>query len=57
MKSGISKCATLIMKQGKAVKCEGIVIPGAKIKALNYEEYESYKYLGVLQADDKKHKK
>ena len=38
-------------------KCEGIANPGDKIKALNNEEEcESYKYLGVLEADDIKHK-
>jgi hypothetical protein len=38
-------------------KCEGIANPGGKIKALNNEEEcESYKYLGVLEADDIKHK-
>ena len=38
-------------------KCEGIANPGGKIKALNNEEEcKSYKYLGVLEADDIKHK-
>ncbi len=38
-------------------KCEGIANPGGKTKALNNEEEcESYKYLGVLEADDIKHK-
>ncbi len=38
-------------------KCEGIANPGGKIKALNNEEEcESYKYLGVLEAEDIKHK-
>ena len=37
--------------------CEGIANPGGKIKALNNEgECESYKYLGVLEVDDIKHK-
>ena len=57
MKFGISKCVKLIIRRGKATKCEGVVILGGKIRTLNYEEEcESCKYLGVLQADDIKHK-
>ena len=45
----ISKCATLIMKRGKAVKCEGILIPVPKIKALNNEE-ECESNINILES-------
>ena len=56
MKFGISKCATLILKRGKVIQSEGISLLGDKvIRALNSEDNEGYKYLGVLGADDLKH--
>ena len=40
----------LVMKRGKIIKLAGIELPNDKvIKSL--EEGESYKYLGVLEAD------
>ena len=40
----------LVMKRGKIIKLDGIELPNDKvIKSL--EEGESYKYLGVLEAD------
>ena len=50
MQFEIDKCAMLVMKKGKIVKSDGIQLPNDKvIKSL--EEGESYKYLGVLEAD------
>ena len=47
---GIEKCATLVMEKGKIVKSVGIELPDVKvIKSL--QEGESYKYLGILEAD------
>ena len=41
----------LVMRKGKIVKSDGIQLPNDKvIKSL--EEGESYKYLGVLEADE-----
>ena len=46
----IKKCATLVMEKGRTVKSVGIELPDGKaIKSL--QEGESYKYLGILQAD------
>ena len=57
MEFGISKCATLIMKRGKVIQSEGITLPGDKvIRSLNSDEEKGYKYLGVLEADDIKHR-
>ena len=51
MQFGINKCAILVMKKRKIVKSHGIHLPNDKvIKSL--EEGESYKYLGVLEADE-----
>ena len=50
MEFGIEKCAMLVMEKGKIVKAVGIELPDAKvIKSL--QEGESYKYLGILEAD------
>ena len=50
MEFGIEKCAMLVMENGKIVKSVGIELPDGKvIKSL--QESESYKYLGILEAD------
>ena len=50
MEFGIEKCAMLVMEKGKVVKSVGKELPDGKvIKSL--QEGESYKYLGILQAD------
>ena len=50
MEFSIEKCAMLVMEKGKIVKSVGIELPDGKvIKSL--QEGESYKYLGILEAD------
>ena len=50
MEFGIEKCAMLVMEKGKIVKSVGIELPDGKvIKPL--QEGQSYKYLGILEAD------
>ena len=50
MESGIEKCAMLVMEKEKIVKSVGIELPDRKvIKSL--QKGESYKYLGILEAD------
>ena len=50
MEFGIEKCAMLVMETGKIVKSVVIELPDGKvIKSL--QEGESYKYLGILEAD------
>ena len=50
MEFGIEKCTVLVMEEGKIVKSVGIELPDGKvIKSL--QEGESYKYLGILEAD------
>ena len=50
MEFGIEKYAMLVMEKGNIVKSAGIELPDSKvIKSL--KEGESYKYLGILQAD------
>ena len=51
----MSKCAMLIMKGGKLAQCDGIRLPGNKWMRSLSESGESYKYLGILEADDIKH--
>ena len=55
MDFGIEKCAMIQMKRGKFVISEGIELPnGKKIRSL--DDQEGYKYLGILQFDDIKHR-
>ena len=50
MKFGIEKCAVLVLKRGNIIKSDGIVLPDdTVIKAMN--EVDSYKYLGIMKAD------
>ena len=50
MEFGTEKCALPVMEKGKIVKSLGIELPDGKfIKSL--QEGESYKYLGILEAD------
>ena len=50
MEFGIKKCAMLVMEKRKIVKSVGIELADGKvIKSLR--EGESYKYLGILEAD------
>ena len=50
MEFGIEKCAMLVMKNGKRQLTAGMELPNQdKIKTL--AENETYKYLGILEAD------
>ena len=57
MEFGVSKCAKLIMKREKLAQCDGIQLPDNKWMRSLSESVESYKYLGILEADDIKHQK
>ena len=53
MQFGISKCAVMIMKSGKIVKCDGISLPDNEIiKSL---EEDWYKNFGIIEVDEEKH--
>ena len=50
VKFGLEKCAAMTMKRGKRVHSDGTALPdGTQLRALGEEE--SYKYIGVLEAD------
>ena len=50
MKFGIEKCAMFVMKSGKRHLMDGMVLPNQEqIRKLG--EKETYKYLGILEAD------
>ena len=49
MKFGLQKCATLVMRRGKKIEDEGISMPDGQL--LQDLGEESYKYLGILEAD------
>ena len=50
MQFGIEKCTMLVMEKGKIVKSVGIEFPDGKVIKL-LKEGESYKHLGILEAD------
>ena len=55
MEFGLEKCATLTIHKGKATHTEGFTLSNNNtIKGLSLEE--SYKYLGIQQAEDIKHR-
>ena len=54
MECGLDKYATLAIIKGKVAETQGMNLPKNNIKGLNLDE--TYKYLGILQADDIKHK-
>ena len=49
MESGIEKCAMLIMKSGKRHITDGMELPNND--KITLEENETYKHLGILEAD------
>ena len=53
MEFGLDKCATLAIIKGKVTETQDVNLPNNNIKGLNLDE--TYKYLGILQADDIKH--
>ena len=50
MEFGIEKCALLVMKRGKRYLTDGIEPPNQD-KIRKIAENETYKYLGILEAD------
>ena len=50
MEFGIEKCAMLVMKSGKRQLTDGMELPN-KDKIKTRAENETYKYLGILEAD------
>ena len=51
MEFGIDKCAMLVMQKRKIEKSYGIPLPNDKV-IKSPEKGESYKHLGVLEADE-----
>ena len=50
MEFGITKCAAMMMKKGKIQESAGIILPDGQMMA-GLKSTDSYKYLGMLQAD------
>ena len=48
---GVSKCAEIVFEHGKIVKGEGLQVLQKRMKTLNPDQEEMYKFLGVKQAD------
>ena len=54
MEFGIEKCAMLVLKRGQVATSNGIKLPDESV-IKSVKDGESYKYLGMLQADQIKH--
>ena len=53
MEFGIRKCSVLVLKKGKVVESDGVLLPnGERMQSV---EEEGYKYLGILEVDDLQH--
>ena len=48
---GVKKCAEIVFKRGKIIKGEGLNVIEEKMKALDPEQREIYKFLGCEQAE------
>ena len=47
----VKKCAEIVFKRGKMIKGEGLSVIKEKMKALDTEQREIYKFLGCEQAE------
>ena len=47
---GLTKCGVIILKRGKVVKLDGIVLPTRQV--MKTIDDEGYKYLGILELDE-----
>ena len=56
MEFGIEKCTMLVMKSGKRHVTEGFELSN-QVLIRTFGEKETYKYLGILEADTIKHMK
>ena len=57
MQFGLDKCAVIVLKKGKSVNIENISMPnGEEIRSIGEDVCTSYKYLGILEDDQVKHK-
>ena len=54
---GVAKCAEIIFEKGKMVKGEGLQVLQERMKSMDPDQKEIYKFLGVEQADGIKTKK
>ena len=49
---GVKKCAEIVIKEGKMVKGERLPVLEEKMKALDPEQNDVYKFLGVEQSNN-----
>ena len=49
MEFGVKKCGVLILKRGKVVEYEGVLLPDGEL--MKVVENDGYKYLGILEID------
>ena len=54
---GVKKCVEIVFRKGKMVKGEGLIVLEKKMKALDPEKNDVYKFLGCEQRDDSDVKK
>ena len=54
---GVAKCAEIVFERGKMVKGEGLEVLEERMNAMDPDENDVYKFLGIEQADGIKTKK
>ena len=53
---GVSKCAEVVLERGKMVRGEGLQVLEERMKTMDPDEMEVYKFLGIEQAEGIKSK-
>ena len=48
---GVAKCAEIVLERGKMVRGEGLPVLEGRMKTMDPDENEIYKFLGVEQVD------
>ena len=54
---GVSRCAELVFERGKMVRAEGLEVLEERMRAMDPDKNEIYRFLGIEQADGIKTKK
>ena len=54
---GVSKCAEIVFQSGKIVRKEELEVLEERMKTMDPDKYEIYKFLGIEQTDGIKTKK
>ena len=54
---GVSKCAEIVFERGKMVREEGLEVLEERMRTIDLDKNEIYKFVGIEQVDGSKTKK